>query len=174
MSLLSEPITVGYDPDAYVTTESDGSVTLTVRIFSHPGGAPRPFTVVVNTQDGTASNVTQVYSKLKIFLFVLYAAVADADHVPVAGEIIQFNAGDVTQTHTIIINDDNECEKDPNENFFSNISLNSGIPDITVTVPRATVTINGTAEPECGKQWCKAVEEKNESMRVLFFSTNCC
>ena len=57
MKMLSslEPISVGYDPDTYVTTESDGSVTLTVRVFSHPGGAPRPFTLVVNTQDGTAS-----------------------------------------------------------------------------------------------------------------------
>jgi hypothetical protein len=64
-------------------------------------------------------------------------------------EIIQFNAGDVTQTHIITINDDDECEKDPNENFFSNIALDSGIPDITVTVPQATVTINDTAEQEC-------------------------
>ena len=69
-----------------------------------------------------------------------------------AGEIIQFNVGDVTRTHTIIINDDDECEKDPNENFFSNVALNSGIPDITVTVPRATGTINDTSEPECGKR----------------------
>ena len=68
-----------------------------------------------------------------------------------AGEIVQFNAGDMTRTHTIIINDDDECEKDPNENFFSNIALDSGIPEITVTVPRAMVTIDDIAEPECGK-----------------------
>ena len=67
------------------------------------------------------------------------------------GEIIQFNAGDVTQTHTITINNDNECEDDPNENFFSNIALNSGIPDITVTVPQATITIDDSGELECGK-----------------------
>ncbi|CAI8013544.1 hypothetical protein GBAR_LOCUS8570 [Geodia barretti] len=127
-----EPITVGYNPATYMTTETSGSVTLTVRVFSHPGGAPRPFTLVVNTQDGTAT-------------------VADDDYVPVDGEIIQFNAGDVTQTHTITINDDDECENDPNENFFSNIALDSGIPDITVTVPRATVTIDDTSEPECGQ-----------------------
>ena len=85
------------------------------------------------------------------FLPTSNAAVADGDYVPVAGEIVQFNAGDITRTHTIIINDDDECEKDPNENFFSNIALDSGIPEITVTVPRAMVTINDTAEPECGK-----------------------
>ena len=50
-----EQIAVGYDPDTYVTTETSGSVNLTVRVFSHPGGAPRPFTLVVNTEDGTAS-----------------------------------------------------------------------------------------------------------------------
>ena len=79
------------------------------------------------------------------------AAVAGGDYVPVAGEIIQFNVGDVTQNHTIIINDDNECEKDPNENVFSIISLDSVTPEITVTVPRAIVTIADTDEVECGK-----------------------
>ena len=68
-----------------------------------------------------------------------------------AGEIVQFNTGDVTKTHTIIINDDDECEKDPNENFFSYIALDSGVPDITVIIPRAMVTIDDIAEPECGK-----------------------
>ena len=55
MSLTLEPIEVGYDPDSYVTTESAGSVHLTIRVFSHPGGAPRPFSLLVNTEDGTAS-----------------------------------------------------------------------------------------------------------------------
>ena len=67
------------------------------------------------------------------------------------GDTIQFNVGDVTQTHTITINDDDECEKDPNENFFSNITLDSGIPDISVINSQATVTINDTSEQECGK-----------------------
>ena len=54
MSLI-EPIEVGYDSNTYVTTESAGSVDLTIRVFSHPGGAPRPFSLLVNTEDGTAS-----------------------------------------------------------------------------------------------------------------------
>ena len=126
-------IEVGYDPQQYMTSEGDGNVILSIRVFSHPGGAPRPFTLVVNTQDG------------------FNAAMADVDYVPVAGDIIQFSRGDVTQTHTITIDDDDECEKDPNENFLSIIALDSGIPDINVTVPQALVTINDTAEPECGK-----------------------
>ena len=69
-----------------------------------------------------------------------------------SGQVIQFNAGDITQMHTILINDDDNCEKGPNENFFSNITLNSGIPDILVTVPCATVIIDDTAELNCGMQ----------------------
>ena len=91
-----------------------------------------------------------------ILLFLLHIAVVDNDYVPVSGQIIQFNRGDVTQTHTITINDDDLCEKGQNENFFSNIALASGIPDIDVTVPRATVIIDDITEPECGKQ-CEGI-----------------
>ena len=55
MCVFIGKIEVGYDPDSYVTTESAGSVELTIRVFSHPGGAPRPFFLLVNTEDGTAS-----------------------------------------------------------------------------------------------------------------------
>ena len=68
-----------------------------------------------------------------------------------SGHVIQFSAGDITKFHTILHNDDIDCEKDPNENLFSNIAVRSGIPDISVTVPRAHVTTDDTAEPECGK-----------------------
>ena len=83
-----------------------------------------------------------------------------------AGEIVQFNIGDVTRTHTIFINDDDECEKDPNEHLFSRIALENSIPGITVTVPQAEVTINDTAEPECGK-----IAKKSEEVIVSVFYT---
>ena len=51
----SEPISVGYDPVSYVTTETAGFVDLTIRVFSHPGGSPRPFSLAINTEDSTAS-----------------------------------------------------------------------------------------------------------------------
>ena len=76
-----------------------------------------------------------------------------------------FEAGDVTQTHRIIINDDTECETPQNENFFSNIALNSGIPDIFVTEPRATVTIDDTSESNCGK--VKAALMQSQYVHVL-------
>ena len=135
-----------------MTTESDGNVTLTIRVFSHPGGAPRPFTLTVNTEDGTASKCCNFWSEDISSVSLSYTAVVDNDYVPVSGQIIQFNRGDVTQNHTITINDDDECERDQNENFFSKVSLNSGIPNITVTLPQATVTIGDTAELDCGKQ----------------------
>ena len=68
-----------------------------------------------------------------------------------SGQVIQFGAGDVTIIHTILINDDIKCEKNPNEISFSNIAVHSGIPDISVTVPRAHVTTDDSAEPECGE-----------------------
>ena len=73
------------------------------------------------------------------------------DYGGVIGQIIQFNTGDTNQTHTITIAQDDLCENDPNEFFFSNIMLDSGIPIITVTRPQATVVIDDSLELECGK-----------------------
>ena len=84
-------------------------------------------------------------------LYSKYTGVVDGDYQSVTDQIIVFEVGDVTRTHRITINNDNECEKEPNERFFSHIPLNSGIPVIFVTVPRTTVTIDDTAEPECGR-----------------------
>ena len=92
-------------------------------------------------------------------------------------EIIMFEQGDVTQTHRIIINNDTECEILPeNESFFSNIALSSGIPDISVTEPRATVTIDDTAEPECGRccisasmsEWSSSIQSQLRLDMILF------
>ena len=66
----------------------------------------------------------------------------------VNGEIIQFNTGDTTKTHTIFIEQDQICETDSNEFFFSNIVLDSGAQPIQVIHPQA---IDDTSEPECGK-----------------------
>ena len=66
------------------------------------------------------------------------------------GEILQFNVGDTYQTHTIIINDDIDCEDDSNENFFSVIALNDGVQPINPR-PRATITIDDSEEVKCSK-----------------------
>ena len=51
-----EPIVVGYDPSVYTVGEGSRTVNLTVAVLSHPtSGAPRPFTLTFNLQDGSAS-----------------------------------------------------------------------------------------------------------------------
>ena len=54
-ALFSKPVRVGYHLNSYMATETDGFVDLTIRVFSHPDGSPRPFSLAVNTEDGTAS-----------------------------------------------------------------------------------------------------------------------
>ena len=55
-NFYAAPINVGYDQDAIVARESAGNITITITVFSHLStGAPRPFTLAFNTEDGTAS-----------------------------------------------------------------------------------------------------------------------
>ena len=54
----------------------------------------------------------------------------------VNGEIIQFNTGDTTKTHTIFIEQDQICET---EFFFSNIVLDSGIQEGTAGTSLDTI-----------------------------------
>ena len=77
--------------------------------------------------------------------------VSPADYNGVANGILTYNQGDERVTHTIIINQDDLCETDPYEDFFSNLALNSGIQPITVIRRRSQIIINDTLEPECSK-----------------------
>ena len=79
------------------------------------------------------------------------SAESPGDYGGVNAQMIQFNTGDVSKTHTISIINDSLCETDPNEFFFSNIILFSGVPPIEIIEPQARVIINDTLEPECGK-----------------------
>ena len=69
----------------------------------------------------------------------------------VIGQLIQFNEGDTKQMHRIIIEQDDICETDLNEFFFSNIILVGGVQPIEVIQPLATVIINDIMEPECSE-----------------------
>ena len=71
-----------------------------------------------------------------------------------SGEILQFNVGDTFQTHTIIINNDMDCEDSPNEEFFSNIALDSRVQPINLINPQATVTTDDSGEAECSELCC--------------------
>ena len=123
-------------------------VELNIFVFSHPvTGTPRPFTLSVSTIDGTAgmSKCDRVYYNPNL------TSVTPGDYGGVIGQLIQFNTGDTNQTHTITIAQDLICEDDPNEFFFSNITLVSGVQPIDVIQPLATVFIDDSLEPECSK-----------------------
>ena len=76
--------------------------------------------------------------------------VAPGDYGAVTNEIIIFTRGQVRETRRVITNQDDECETDPDENFFSNLVFDSGIQPITVIRPRAEIIIDDSNEPECG------------------------
>ena len=53
--MLDDVFSVGYEMTTYQTSESMGSVILSVAVFNPPsGGAQRPFTLSVSIRDGTA------------------------------------------------------------------------------------------------------------------------
>ena len=132
----------------YTASEGEGMVELNIFVFSHPAtGTPRPFTLSVSTQDGTAGIVT-----LELPCLNDTDTVSPGDYGGVISQIIQFNTGDTNQTHTIAIRQDRICENYPNEFFFSDIALVSGIPPIDAIQPQARVTIDDLMEPECGKR----------------------
>ena len=122
---------------------------LRIEIFNPPtGGAPRPFTLLINTQDDTASMFMFFRRKNLLMKHTVVAGAPDMDYDAVNGDTVQFAMGDTFQTHTIIINDDDVCE---NEFFISNIALDTGKQPIFIIQPQTTVTIDDAAEPECCK-----------------------
>ena len=76
--------------------------------------------------------------------------VSPADFLAASGQL-QFNQGDMRVCHTITINQDEICENNPNEDFFSNLALASGMQPITVIRERARIIIYDSMELECSK-----------------------
>ena len=64
--------------------------------------------------------------------------------------------------HIVNITDDDICENDPNESFFSNLVLGGGEQPIMVDPPRAEVIIDDSEEPECGKL-CSCLAQGSEN-----------
>ena len=62
-----------------------------------------------------------------------------------------FNTGDMNKNHTITILDDLECERNPNERFFSDLVYVSGDMTINIDPNRTMVEINDINEAECGE-----------------------
>ena len=77
--------------------------------------------------------------------------VVPEDYEAVTSSVIQFDVGDIRVTHTIRIIQDQICETDPNEVFFSNIAFNSGVQPIIMIRQTAEIIIDDSAEPECSE-----------------------
>ena len=90
-----------------------------------------------------------------IYALFLFTTVAGADYVAVAGEELVFNRGDTQVCHTIDILQDNICESDPNEQFFSDLAYVSGVLPITISPPTARVVIDDRLEEECKHATCR-------------------
>ena len=79
---------------------------------------------------------------------VINTVVGD-DYEAVTGEELVFNRGDTRACHNIDILQDDICESDLNETFFSDLSYVSGEQPITLSPPTAQIIIDDSDEPEC-------------------------
>ena len=76
-------------------------------------------------------------------------SVSPDDYTGVSNEIVSFATGDINQTHTITINQDDICAMFGTEQFFSTITGSSGVGIIEVIHPESTVIIDDLMELEC-------------------------
>ena len=63
--------------------------------------------------------------------------------------MLSFSRGDTQVCYLIFIGNDNDCESDPNEFFFTELAYVSGVQPITIAPHTAQVIIDDSAEPEC-------------------------
>ena len=80
----------------------------------------------------------------------LLCVVAGQDYVATSSERLMFSRGIGRMCHRIHISDEDICEVNPAESFFSQLTYVSGILPIDVSPPVAEVIINDENEPECG------------------------
>ena len=123
---------------------------LVAAITSPTTGAPRPFTIAASTSDKTAGqNMCTPY--LVRVIFIIFTTVGGSDYTPVMMQQLLFNIGDIRQSYIITILNDAVCERDSNEQFFSNLSYITGKMPITINAMRAVIVIDDFYEKECGK-----------------------
>ena len=79
-----------------------------------------------------------------------FPSVSPTDFDATSQTILSFSIGDTSHTVRITITNDEMCEN-PNESFFVDIALASGVQPITISSSRAQVIINDGDETECSK-----------------------
>ena len=82
---------------------------------------------------------------------MLLNAVSPDDYGSVVDVRLDFNLGQDRACHRVSIVDDDICEINPNENFFSNLEYGGGEQPIRVDPARTEVIIDDTNQPECGE-----------------------
>ena len=81
----------------------------------------------------------------------LLCVVAGQDYVATSNQQLVFNRGDTVMCHRIPIIDDNICEVNPAERFFSELTYVSEIlPIVSPPVAEVIFTDENELEPECG------------------------
>ena len=105
--------------------------------YEFPDGSPRPFVISATTDNGEASKLVITFT---ISLSSICVGVADVTLI--------FGVGDYLVCLDINTVNDNSCEIDAIEDFFSNLAYVSGEQPINIDPARAHVIINDTAEPE--------------------------
>lgn len=73
------------------------------------------------------------------------------DYTAVIREDLIFNLSDTRACYRVEINQDNNCEIEPFEDFFSTLRYESGVMPIIIDGTVTRVLIDDTSEPECGK-----------------------
>ena len=162
-NLSAEPITIGYSPVFYMTSEQLGTVVLTIVSDTT---ALWDFTISVSTDSEAASKfssfpshelTTKCGERSVVLLYIVSTALAvpGSDYEELDGEVILFPAGADYVTHTINITQDTLCEIATNpegdEQFLSVIQSTSGPGTVIVDQHLATVIIDDSSEPECGE-----------------------
>ena len=73
------------------------------------------------------------------------------DYDTITDVVLDFPLGESRVCFSININDDDACEVEPVQSFFSNLVLGSGVQPIDVNPSQAQVIIDDDDQPECGK-----------------------
>jgi hypothetical protein len=123
-------IIVGFSPTKYTAGEGQTTVLLSIAILNHyRTGAPRPFTLSISTQDGTA--------------------VSPGDFRAVSDQRLQFNGADAVKHLRIFLTNDEVCETGPRKYFFVNLDIVVGVQPIVRLQRTAEVLLDDASEPEC-------------------------
>ena len=75
---------------------------------------------------------------------------AGEDYIAVIRMPLNFPRGTERVCHIITILQDDECEVLPENESFSDLSLESGVGEINIQPPTAELIIDDTEEQECG------------------------